>query len=57
MKCNPLGIATHITIALNCIRRGDLDGAASVINLAAFCPSAEALPTIVTGAASHLVTL
>lgn len=35
MKCYPLGIAAHIAIALDCIRRGDLDGAASALNRAA----------------------
>ncbi len=35
MKCYPLGIAAHIAIALDCIRRGDLDGAAAALNRAA----------------------
>ncbi len=35
MKCYPLAIAAHIAIALDCIRRGDLDGAAAALNLAA----------------------
>lgn len=35
MKCYPLGIAAHIAIALDCIRRGDLDGAAVALNRAA----------------------
>lgn len=35
MKCYPLGIAAHIAIALDCIRRGDLDGAASALSRAA----------------------
>ena len=35
MKCYPLGIAAHIAIALDCIRRGDLDGAAAALSGAA----------------------
>lgn len=35
MKCYPLGIAAHIAIALDCIRRGDLDGATFALARAA----------------------
>ncbi len=31
MKCYPLAVAAHIAIALDCIRRGDLDGAAAAL--------------------------
>lgn len=35
MRCYPLAIAAHIAIALDCIRRGDLDGAAAALARAA----------------------
>lgn len=35
MKCYPLAIAAHIAVALDCIRRGDLDGAAAALARAA----------------------
>jgi hypothetical protein len=35
MRCYPLTIAAHIAIAIDCIRRGDLDGAAAALARAA----------------------
>ncbi len=35
MTCYPLGVAAHIAIGLDCIRRGDLAGAASALSRAA----------------------
>jgi hypothetical protein len=35
MKCYPLAVAAHIAIALDCIRRGDLNGAAAALAKAA----------------------
>jgi hypothetical protein len=35
MRCYPLTIAAHIAIAIDCIRRGDLEGAAAALARAA----------------------
>lgn len=35
MRCYPLAVAAHIAIALDCIRRGDLDAAAAALARAA----------------------
>jgi hypothetical protein len=31
MTCYPLGVASHLAIACDCIRRGDLDGAQAAL--------------------------
>ena len=34
MTCYPLGVAAHLAIACDCIRRGDLDGAQAALSRA-----------------------
>ncbi len=53
MKCYPLAIAAHIAIALDCIRRGDLDGAqAALAHARALAREGAAATAHVAGARS-----
>ncbi len=58
MKCYPLGVAAHIAIGLDCIRRGDLDGAASALaRAAALARDGEPAEAGCTARVSGLVTV